>query len=158
MPKNYQSPLPHTYLLGILSLDFSRLFLCPFQKSPHFFHLFSQKYLTNGSKNVALRALIKKGYPTRHRRLYSFEMEAFLCYPFTHRIHIPIIRTSLFLIFWSITLILFLYPGRPGKSLYSSGIWIFLKLQISLWIPILNFDLCQEILLPCCVLTCSPSS
>ena len=87
------------YLLGILSLDFSRLFLCPFQKSPHFFHLFSQKYLTNGSKNVALRALIKKGYPTRHRRLYSFEMEAFLCYPFTHRIHIPIIRTSLFLIF-----------------------------------------------------------
>ena len=87
------------YLLGILSLDFSRLFLCPFQKSPHFLHLFSQKYLTNGSKNVALRALIKKGYPARHRRLYSFEMEAFLCYPFTHRIHIPIIRTSLFLIF-----------------------------------------------------------
>ena len=87
------------YLLGILSLDFSRLFLCPFQKSPHFFHLFSQKYLTNDSKNVALRALINKGYPALHRRLYSFEMEAFLCYPFIHRIHIPIIRTSLFLIF-----------------------------------------------------------
>lgn len=86
-------------LLGILSLDFSRLFLCPFQKSPHFFHLFSQKYLTNDSKNVALRALINKGYPALHRRLYSFEMEAFLCYPFIHRIHIPIIRTSLFLIF-----------------------------------------------------------
>ena len=93
------TPAKVKYLLGILSLDFSRLFLCPFQKSPHFFHLFSQKYLTNGSKNVALRALIKKGYPARHRRLYSFEMEAFLCYPFTHQIHIPIIRTSLFLIF-----------------------------------------------------------
>ena len=81
-------------------------------------------------------------------------MEALSCYLFIHLDHIPFIRTSLSLTFYFITRILFLSPARPRRSSSRSGIWIFLRLQISLWTLILNFDLLHEILLPCCVLTC----
>ena len=83
-----------------------------------------------------------------------FEMVALSCYLFIHLDHIPFIRTSLSLTFYFITRILFLSPDRPGRSSSRSDIWIFLRLQISLWTLILNLGLLHEILLPCCVLTC----
>ena len=49
---------------------------------------------------------------------------------------------------------LLLYPDRHGRSSYSSGIWIFPRLQASFWVLILNSDLLHEIQFPCCVLTC----
>ena len=81
-------------------------------------------------------------------------MEALSCYLFIHLNHIPFIRTSLSLIFYFIIQILFLYPDRHGRSSYSSGIWIFPRLQASFWVLILNSDLLHEIQFPCCVLTC----
>lgn len=81
-------------------------------------------------------------------------MVALSCYLFIHLDHIPFIRTSLSLTFYFITRILFLSPDRPGRSSSRSDIWIFLRLQISLWTLILNLGLLHEILLPCCVLTC----
>ena len=81
-------------------------------------------------------------------------MEALSCYLFIHLNHIPFIRTSLSLIFYFIIQILFLYPDRHGRSSYSSGIWIFPRLQTSFWVLILNSDLLHEIQFPCCVLTC----
>ena len=81
-------------------------------------------------------------------------MEALSCYLFIHLNHIPFTRTSLSRIFDFIIQILFLYPDRHGRSSYSSGIWIFPRLQASFWVLILNSDLLHEIQFPCCVLTC----